>query len=124
MKSHVSLEGVKNRFHFGFLGYDSELEKEANLRLVQLLAFAPPGAAGVGFVERSEKEFLSTITIRSPFRTFTSKAIGNNPRSAVRKSLERIEEDLYRWRFGSGSGNGGKQTTLPSGTQQPLQGSY
>jgi hypothetical protein len=124
MKSLDYIEGVKNRFHFGFLDYDSELEKEANLRLIQLLAFAPPGATGVGLVEKSEKEFLSTITIKSPFRTFTSKALSNNARAAVKKSLERIEEDLYRWRFGSGSGNGGKQTMIPSGTSQPHQGSY
>jgi hypothetical protein len=116
MKSQESFEGVKNRFHFGFLDYSSELEKEANLRLIQLLAFAPPSATGVGFVEKSEKEFLSTITIKSPFRTFSAKALGTNPRSAVNKSLERIEEDLYRWRFGSGSGNSGKQATIPSGT--------
>lgn len=124
MKSINYIEGVKNRFHFGFLDYDPQLEKEANLKLIQLVAFAPPGATGVGLVEKSGKEFISRITIKSPFRTFTSKALGNNPRSAVKKSLERIEEDLYRWRFGSGSGNGGKQTSIPSGTQQPLQGSY
>jgi hypothetical protein len=96
MKSLDYIEGVKNRFHFGFLDYDSELEKEANLRLIQLLAFAPPGATGVGLVEKSEKEFLSTITIKSPFRTFTSKALSNNARAAVKKSLERIEEGVGR----------------------------
>jgi hypothetical protein len=124
MKSIDHIERMKNRFHFGFLDYDPELEKEANLKLVQLLAFAPPGATGVGLVEKSEKEFLSTITIRSPFRTFVAKAIGNTPSFAVRKSLERLEEDLYRWRFGSGSGNGGRQVSIGSGNQRPLEGSY
>lgn len=123
MKEQIRQAEVKNKFHFGFTDYDPELESAANLKLIQLLAFAPPSATGVGLVEKSEREFLATISIQSPFRSFAAKAISTNPESAVKKSLERMEENLFRWKFGSGSGNNGRQTGIPSGTQMPLAGS-
>jgi len=122
MKEKVRQSELNNRFYFNFFGYDPELERKANLRLLELLAYAPPSAGGFGRVEMSGREYISTIIIQSPFRSFTSKALSSNADSAVRKSLERMEEDLFRWRFGNGTGNNGKQTGLPSGTQMPLAG--
>ena len=115
MDSDIRFDELKNRFHFGFLNYDPELEKEANLKLLQLLAFAPPGATGVGLVEETERDFLSTVTIRSPFRTFTAKAVESAEKSAVRKSLERLENELFRWRSGGGTGNHGWHYQYPTG---------
>ncbi len=109
MKTHFCSGEVKavtrNRFHFGIDDCDPELKKTANLKLLQLLAIAPPAASGLGFVQQSEHEFLATITIQSSFRSFVAKAVSANLELAVRKCLERMEDDLLRWRFGSGSGN-------------------
>ena len=110
MNFKIRLEEVKNRFHFGYLDYDLETEKDANLKLIQLLALAPPAATGVGLVEVAQQGFLTTVTVRSPFRSFTGKAIGPTARTSINRALERLENELYRWRFGGGSGNYG---TLP-----------
>ena len=123
MNPQVRLKKVENKFHFDFVNEDKDLEKEVNLKLLQLLAYAPPGANGVGLVEKSQGEFLSTIAIQSHFRSFTAKAIGSDAKAAVRKSLDRLENELFRWRFGGGSGNNERHTSIPRVSHLPLAGS-
>jgi hypothetical protein len=123
MNPQVRLKKVENKFHFDFVNEDKDLEKYANLKLLQLLAYAPPGATGVGLVEKYQGEFLSTITIQSHYRSFTAKAIGSDAKAAVRKSLDRLEDELFRWRFGGGSGNNGRHTGIPTVSHLPLAGS-
>ena len=123
MNSQINFKEVKNRFHFDYVEHDPDLEKTANLKLVQLLAFAPPSATGVGWVEKTESGFLSTVRILSPFRTFTAKAMGTSAASAIMKALERLEDELYRWRFGGGGtgnyGSFGRQESMPTTPNLP-----
>jgi hypothetical protein len=99
---------TKSRYCFRFnnIPADPDLERKTNLKLAQLLAIAPPGSTAVGFVEKNEKYYMSAIEVSSPYRTFLEKAGGLTPNSAIQRALEKLEDQLYRWRFGGGrSGN-------------------
>jgi hypothetical protein len=109
MKTQGQFEGLKNKFNFNGLSHEMDLDplfvKRADLRLIQLLADAPPGATASGWVERSGREFIAAIRVQSAFRSFSSSAAAMDVETAVRKALERMEEELYRWRFGGDSGD-------------------
>lgn len=113
----------KSRYHFRFnnVQVDSELAQRANLKLAQLLAIAPPGATGVGFLEKNEKVYLCAIEVSSPYRTFFEKAAALTPHSAVQRALDKLEDQLYSWRFGSGH-NGSSFGTSMQFNQPQLQG--
>jgi hypothetical protein len=100
---------LNNKFHFGYYADDADNEPEfakaANLRLLQLLVDAPPGASAIGLVEKNDREYISLIKVRSPFRSFTASAAGTDAERTVGKALDRLEDELYRWRFGSSSGS-------------------
>ncbi len=94
----------KTRYHFRFnnVPADPDLEKKTNLKLAQFLAIAPPGATAVGFLEKDEKHYTCAIEVSSPYRTFFEKAGGLTPNSAIQRALDKLEDQLYRWRFGGG----------------------
>lgn len=100
----IQTEAEKTRYEFCLrdLGPDPELEKDAKLKLVQLLALAPPGATAFGFVEKSDRAYLAAVQVRSPYRTFLERASGVAPRTAVHRVLQKLEDRLYEWRFGGG----------------------
>jgi hypothetical protein len=108
MKAQTHMEAY-NRFHFGYFDNNTENEpafaKAANIRLLQVLVDAPPGATAIGLVEKNDREFISIVRVRSPFRTFTASAAGIDAEKTVHKALDRLEDELYRWRYGSGSGS-------------------
>lgn len=94
------------RFRFNDVPVDPDLERRTNLKLAQFLAIAPPGATAVGFVEKDGSFYMSAIEVSSPYRTFLGKAGGLTPNSAIQRTLEKLEDQLYRWRYGGGrSGN-------------------
>jgi hypothetical protein len=105
MDTKPVVEKEKNRFCFDYSNPDRELETRSNLKLLNLLTLAPPGAKGVGLIENTDGRYLCTITIYSPFRSFTAKAMGANPEATINRALDRMEDELFRWRFGNGSGN-------------------
>ena len=115
MKPQAQFHPVKNRFAFRQVAVSRELEKSANLRLFELLAIAPPGAAGTGVLEKSEQNFRAVVAIHSAFRTFVQEAIGTNPASAIRKALDRLEDALFAWRYGAGA----PQAQVASGIAEP-----
>ncbi len=82
---------------------DPELEKMANLKLAQLLALAPKDALAAARVENSGRYYVAVAEVKSRFRNFEEKSAGSTPYSAVRRALERLEDRLYRWRFGGGT---------------------
>jgi hypothetical protein len=90
------------QFQFRDVGADPHLEKNANLRLVQLLALAPPDASALGLLEKNDQYYVSTVEVQSRYRTFHEKAAGTTPDLAVKRALEKLEDRLYRWRAGSG----------------------
>lgn len=87
---------------------DPELEKVSNLKLLQLLAYAPPGATATGRVDKTGQSYMASVDVHSSFRSFAAKAIGTTEAVAVKRVLEKIEDHLFRWRFGSGSGHSPK----------------
>jgi hypothetical protein len=91
------------RFQFRNAEPDPELEKMANLKLAQILALAPSDATAVAMLENAHRYFVSVAEVQSRYRTFQEKAAGNTPQTAVRRALERLEDRLYRWRFGGGT---------------------
>jgi hypothetical protein len=100
------LESALTPYQFQFSRFqpDPDLKKRANLKLVQLLVLAPPGARASGRVETLSQSYLSSVEIRSPYREFRESAVGLTPEAAIDRVLNRIEERLYRWRFGGGGG--------------------
>jgi hypothetical protein len=114
METKAIAEKEKNRFYFDFLNPNRELETRSNLKLLHLLTLAPPGAKGFGWVENNKGgNYLCTISIFSPFRSFTAKALGSSPEGTVNRALDRMEDELFRWRFGSGSGDQGREIGFP-----------
>lgn len=107
MNRQTEAQKAKNRFCFQGIEPDQELETKANLKLIQLLALAPPGANASGVLEPIRNSYLAKIEVQSPFRSFSSQAMGNSPHVAINRALERLEDQLFRWRFGSGNGNFG-----------------
>jgi hypothetical protein len=91
-----------NHLSFGFSGIedDKELQKEVNLRVVQILAQAPPGAFSSGRVELLGLTHFSHVKIESPFKTFLAQAAGMSARSALMRALDRLEDQINRWRWG------------------------
>jgi len=108
MNSSINLQETRNRF---CLVSDSpDLEKTAHLKLVQLLAYAPPGSTAAGRVDRSGGSYLASIEVQSSFRSFSAKAMGTSEAAAVKRSLEKMEDQLFRWRFGDGTGQSARST--------------
>jgi hypothetical protein len=81
MAIQTRTEKARYQFCLKDLGPDPDLERFANLMLVQLLALAPPGASAFGFVEKGGRVY----------------------RAAVNRVLQKIEDRLYQWRYGGGS---------------------
>ncbi len=113
----MNLDGGKwkNRFHFGYSGHDPLLEKRANLDLIQLLALAPPSSEGRGEVTLKGQDFSAAISICSPFRAFFATGRGPVANIAIARAFERIEDELFRWRWGGGPGNFGQRAGVPAG---------
>ena len=86
------------QFHFRNVDSDPHLEKNANLRLVQLLALAPSDASAIGVLEKDKKHYFSSVVVQSRYCTFQEKAAATTPDSAVRRALEKLENRLYEWR--------------------------
>ena len=111
MNTQTRSEELKNQFRFHGVIPDRELETKANLKLMQLLVLAPPGAYALASLEVSGKSFLASVTVHSAYRTFSSQAFGGSQVSAINRALQRLEDQLYRWRFGSGTrGSGGNKS--------------
>lgn len=89
-------------FRFNWDDVDSSVRSQANLRLTQLLSLAPPGAKAVGVMNKEGKYYVTAVEVISPYRDFYKKAVGLTPESALEKVLERLEDSLYRWRYGGG----------------------
>jgi hypothetical protein len=100
MNTEMKTEDIQNRFRFCGITPEPELEKVANLKLLQLLAMAPPGAQSTGTLEKTGKSYQAEIRVSSHFRSFSSHAISGNAQNAVIRALERLEDQLYRWRYG------------------------
>lgn len=107
----MSNKKSRYEFRFNICDKDSVLEKNANLKLAQLLAHSPPGATAVGLIEKSENHYVSAIEVQSPYRTFFEKAAGLTPQSAIKLALEKIENRIYQWRYGGGESNGHARVT-------------
>ncbi|MBY0471934.1 hypothetical protein K2X30_12270 [bacterium] len=90
-------------FKFNLTHIDSDLKRKANLRLVELLTLAPPGARAFGVMNKDGPHYISAIEVSSPYRCFFQKAVGLTPASALSRVLERVEDALYRWRYGGGN---------------------
>lgn len=91
------------QFEFQNVERDSNLEKMANLKLAEILALAPKDALATGAVEINGRYYTATAEVKSRYRDFQEKAAGTTPYSAVRRALERLEDRLFRWRFGGGT---------------------
>ena len=113
MNVEKQLSEFNNSFQCKGMALDPELEKDANLKLIQLLALAPPGARSKGGMEKSGKNYLAEVKVHSHFRSFSSQAAGMNPRTAVLRALERLEDQLYRWRWGTDDVNSSNVSNLP-----------
>ena len=118
MNTQTLSKEMKNKFSFQGLPPDRELEGKANLKLTQLLALAPPGSEAFGRLEISGKSYHASIAVRSAYRIFTAEAYGFDAMVAVNRALERLENQLYHWRFGSGTGNSGPRQSN-SGVELP-----
>lgn len=103
MNAEVNVHKIKNRFFFQDMQQDPDLERTANLRLIQLLAYAPPGAVAIGTVQRSGKNYFASIDVSSPFRSFIAKAEAVNSHDVVRRVLNKLDDQLFSWRFGNGT---------------------
>jgi hypothetical protein len=106
------------RYEFLFVGLDCdpELGKTANLKLAQLLALAPPDATAFGTVSQKERYYKAEVEVKSRYRTFREQAAGTTPHGSVRLALEKIEDRLYRWRYGGGhdpSSQPARQVNVP-----------
>ncbi|MBL7714064.1 MAG: hypothetical protein JNL01_01265 [Bdellovibrionales bacterium] len=100
---------------FQNLAYDPELEKRTNLRLVEILAIAPPEAIAKAQIRKEGRTFVASTTVESGFRTFQQSALGPSAREAIMNALRRLEEQVYRWRYGRGPGS----TSLQPGLRKP-----
>lgn len=100
-----AIEKKLSRYQFEFqnLERDPDLEKMASLKLAEILALAPKDALAAGTVENSGRYYTAIAEVKSRYRDFQEKAAGTTPYSAVRRALERLEDRLFRWRFGGGT---------------------
>jgi hypothetical protein len=96
-------QNTRYEFNFKNIRVDADLQKKANLKLVELLALAPLDASAFGTVEDSGDYFISTVEVKSRYKTFVEKAAGTSPHSAVNRVLEKLENKLYQWRCGGNS---------------------
>jgi len=77
---------------------DPRFEKDVNLKLVELLALAPPDASATGVLEKCDQFYWSSVAVESRYCNFQEKAAGTTPHSAVARALEKLENKLYEWR--------------------------
>ncbi len=107
MYKTIDKTSPRYRFKLHAFDYDPELEKSTNLKLAQLLALAPPDATAVCSLDIDESDgyYVAEIEVKSRYRTFRERAAGVTPRTSVKHALEKIEDRLYRWRFGGGDAN-------------------
>lgn len=112
----LAIEKKLSRYQFEFQNVerDPDLEKMANLKLAEILALAPKDALATGAVENNDRYYIAVAEVKSRYREFKEKAAGTTPYSAVRRALERLEDRLYRWRFGGGTDS----------SEQPVRHSY
>jgi hypothetical protein len=110
MTTQIQTEGFQNRFQFFGIEPEPDLVKVANLKLLQLVALAPPGSQSAGTLEKTGKSYLAGVRIASHFRSFSSHSISGNAENAVARALERLEDQLYRWRYGENNGNPGNDS--------------
>ena len=103
---------IKNQFRFEGVENETELARKANLRLIQLLAYAQPGAVATGLVQKSGKSFLASITIWSPYRSFTASSVALSAEAAVNLVLSKMDDQLFNWRYGSGNGRSSPQSSV------------
>lgn len=87
-------------FKFNLPEMDPELRREANLRLVQLLTLAPPGAKALGAIEKQGNHYVSIVEVTSPYRSFSQQAGGLTPQASINRVLDRLEDSIHRWRYG------------------------
>ena len=115
MNNALKLKDTHSRYHFQFhdAETDADLKRWANLRLAQLLTLAPPDAVLVGSLSRTEKFYVSSVEVKSTFRNFYEKASGTTPNTAIKRVLEKLEDRLYRWRFGGGVDGTPAQASRP-----------
>jgi hypothetical protein len=106
------MRGPSFAFEFNFDEVDPETRSKANLRLVELLTLAPPGAKAVGVMDKEGQHYISAIEVSSPYRTFFQKALGSTPQAALQRVLDRLEDTLYRWRYGGGNQGSPSHTDL------------
>jgi hypothetical protein len=116
MSTQFETEGFQNRFQFFGIDPGPDLEKVANLKLLQLVALAPPGSQSSATLEKTGKSYLAEIRVTSHFRSFSSHAISGSAQNAVFRALERLDDQLYRWRYGDNTGNSGNNSN-PSGNR-------
>lgn len=114
MNNSMTLNEVCNRILLA--SSDPGLEKTSNLRLLQLLAYAPPGTTATSRVDKTGQSYMASVDVHSSFKSFSAKANGTTEAAAVKRVLEKLEDQLFRWRFGSGSGHS------PKGSEQGVFG--
>jgi hypothetical protein len=120
MTTQIENEGFQNRFQFFGIEPEPDLEKVANLKLVQLVALAPPGSQSAGTLEKTGKSYLAGVRIASHFRSFSSHSISGTAENAVARALERLEDQIYRWRYGENKGNSGNDSNTSGVGDYPL----
>jgi len=116
MKTKNKIQLSKNEITFRNFAASCDLQKAANLRLLELLAMAPPGADGGGLVDKVENQYYACALIQSAYRSFIQYAVSENPTEAVGKVLDRLENDIFSWRYGTGT----PQAQSDSGRQRPV----
>jgi hypothetical protein len=118
MNGLVNLQEVQNRFCL--TNDNPDLEKTTNLNLLQLLAYAPPGSMAIGRVDRVEQSYLASIEVQSSFRCLSAKAMGTTEPAAVKRVLEKLEDQLFQWRFGGGPGLLHSHCVNPAGIYEAI----
>jgi hypothetical protein len=117
MSGEILKAEERKSFVFSGIEPDSELQKEANLRIAQILAQAPPEAFSAGTVELSGVTSFARVHIHSPFKLFSAQAAGMTPRRALMRALDRLDDQVSRWRWGT------DQTSSQSSTSpNPITG--
>lgn len=112
MNTETLIERSVNQFQFKDIANGTELASKSNLKLIQLLAYAPPGAVATGIVQKSAKGFSASLTIWSPYRIFTASSVALSAEVAVDRVLRKIDDQLFDWRFGSGNGRSSPQASI------------
>lgn len=90
----------KNQFQFQGIDPDSELEKDANRRLIEMMDYAPPGVTPKARVQRADDGYLATVVFSSTFQAFYARAFGLRLDTAIDRVLHKIYDQLYNWRLG------------------------